>query len=294
MANPQIEEGYLKIANDYMDALIRTRIPGEARQLLDLIIRKTWGWSKKEDFISLSQFVHAVGISRAKIIEARKVLIKMNLIDLVKVDGLVKYRVNKNYKTWIPLPKKGVRKTGLGSPEYRNGESGIPDDVRNTGTGESGIPELGGAGIPDTQKTLLQKTLYKKQENVPADEEEILVEAIDEELSELLLAQILKHHPKWKLAKPGEQKKARKDWPLIIAKLRRIDFRSVEDIREMIVWATENDFWTGNIRGADSLRRNWDSMQAQQERDSKKLENMTDEAAARLVFENLKKRRGKA
>jgi len=52
MANPQIENGYTRIANETMDALAKIRIPGQARQVLDFILRKTYGWNKKTDMIS--------------------------------------------------------------------------------------------------------------------------------------------------------------------------------------------------------------------------------------------------
>ena len=57
MANPQKENGYTAIANEIMEALCRHRIPGEDRQVLDVIFRKTYGFNKIEDYISLSQFV---------------------------------------------------------------------------------------------------------------------------------------------------------------------------------------------------------------------------------------------
>jgi phage replication O-like protein O len=56
MNSPQLENGYTRIANELLDALIRYRIPGEERQVLDVIIRKTYAYGKKEDRISLSQF----------------------------------------------------------------------------------------------------------------------------------------------------------------------------------------------------------------------------------------------
>jgi hypothetical protein len=51
--SPQLENGYVKIANELWDALCRTRIPGECRQVLDAIIRS---WNKKADQISYTHF----------------------------------------------------------------------------------------------------------------------------------------------------------------------------------------------------------------------------------------------
>ena len=38
MANPQTENGYTKIANEIMEALAHIRIPGEAMQVLLVIL----------------------------------------------------------------------------------------------------------------------------------------------------------------------------------------------------------------------------------------------------------------
>ena len=46
MANPQKENGYIMIANEIMEALAKYRIPGEQRQCLDVILRKTYGYDR--------------------------------------------------------------------------------------------------------------------------------------------------------------------------------------------------------------------------------------------------------
>jgi phage replication O-like protein O len=108
MANPQKENGHTQIANEVMEALGRIRIPGEARQVLDVIIRKTWGWNKKNDQISLSQFCLATSMKKDKIIRARNKLQKMNLICVSQKgnDLCQTYLFNKDFESWKPFPKK--------------------------------------------------------------------------------------------------------------------------------------------------------------------------------------------
>ena len=97
MANPQAENGHIDIANEIMDAFASIRIPGEARQVLDFIIRKTWGWQKKEDLIPLSQFILATKLKKATICKAIKKLELMNLVITQKGnDGITKYNINKD------------------------------------------------------------------------------------------------------------------------------------------------------------------------------------------------------
>ena len=106
MANPQKENGYTPIANDIMDALVGIRIPGEARQMLDFVLRKTYGWGKPSDNISVSQFQAATGIKKPNLIRARKILLEMNLIIIKKDNDIPEYRINKDFETWAPLSKK--------------------------------------------------------------------------------------------------------------------------------------------------------------------------------------------
>jgi len=107
LASPQKENGYTAIANKIMEALASIRIPGEARQVLDVILRKTYGWNKKEDKISLSQFKKATGLLRPNI-RARGKLLNMNIISVIQKDNtdITTYRFQKDYTKWKPLSKR--------------------------------------------------------------------------------------------------------------------------------------------------------------------------------------------
>jgi phage replication O-like protein O len=110
MPGPQLEEGHIRIANELWEALCRIRIPGEARQVLDAIIRQTYGWGKKQDTISLLQLSQATGLPKPKIIRARKKLQDMNMISVAQKgnDIAPTYSINKYYNKWKSLPKKGT------------------------------------------------------------------------------------------------------------------------------------------------------------------------------------------
>ena len=106
VANPQ-PDSFIKINPDVMEALAKIRIPGEARQVLDFIIRKTWGWHKTWDRIALSQFVLGTNIKKVNILRALSKLMTMNLIIIQKDNANGhKYRFNKDFENWKPLSKK--------------------------------------------------------------------------------------------------------------------------------------------------------------------------------------------
>jgi phage replication O-like protein O len=114
MASPQLEDGYTRISNEILEALARIRISGEEWQVFCVILRKTWGWNKKMDVISISQFTQATGLGRGgvsralnKLLQKRAILKKETLIG-------VTYGVQTDYRKWVPVPKK-ERGSNIGS-----------------------------------------------------------------------------------------------------------------------------------------------------------------------------------
>lgn len=105
MSNPQCEDGYTPIANELLEALSRIRIPGESIQVFWVILRKTYGYRKKEDWIALSQF-RETGIIKTHISRAITKLVDMKIVTK-KGNGIkLTYRINKKYQEWEALPKK--------------------------------------------------------------------------------------------------------------------------------------------------------------------------------------------
>ena len=142
MSSPQLENGYIKIANDIYDAFCRTRISGEERQILDCILRKTYGWNKCEDAISISQFADMTGIQKPHIIRAIKGLLAKNIISVANIgnsiakngnDKIKVYKFIKDYTIWRPLPKKAtLPKMVMGVA--KNGNPSLPKMVTTKDT----------------------------------------------------------------------------------------------------------------------------------------------------------------
>ena len=97
MANPQKENGYTAIANELLDALGLVKLTDYEKTVVIHIWRKTYGFSKKEDWISNSQFVLATGINKGNISRTIKSLRNKGIV--ICRDN--KYlRVNKNWEEW--------------------------------------------------------------------------------------------------------------------------------------------------------------------------------------------------
>lgn len=109
MANPQVENGYTKIANEIMDALIRQEdLSGQELRVSLFILRKTYGFNKKEDYISLSQIGKAIKASKIRCSQIVNSLQLMKIL-IVKenINGKTKkYMFNKDYEQWNTVNKK--------------------------------------------------------------------------------------------------------------------------------------------------------------------------------------------
>jgi len=105
LANPQKENGYTPISNEILDALIKTKINSDAWKLTLFIIRKTYGFNKKQDKIALSQFVLATQLKKSVVCRGLNRLQNMNIIIRIANDECTIYRFNKDFDTWKPLAK---------------------------------------------------------------------------------------------------------------------------------------------------------------------------------------------
>jgi phage replication O-like protein O len=265
---PQTEDGFTRIANELMDALARTRISGEARQVLDAIIRKTYGWQKTSDDISLSQFMLITGLKKPTICKAIKKLISMNIIikrgcadSLFTKQGKAvtsTYSVQKNHKFWKPLPKKET----LGHVTQKgNVESSEPEALPKKET----LHDVAQIGNDVTQKG--NKTLPKKIPTIESlKKTSFSPNSAEYGLAKLLFDLILKRDS-------GHKHPDLEMWAGHIDDLIRLDGRKPDDIKTVIVWCqsgktTESKFWMNNILSTDKLRQQFDTLRLKMEVDN--------------------------
>ena len=96
MTNPQKENGYTAIANEILEQLVKRSLLGAELSIILFVIRKTYGFHKKSDAISLTQFEKGTGLSRPTICKTLKNLYGMHI--LVK-NPLISF--NKHYDEWL-------------------------------------------------------------------------------------------------------------------------------------------------------------------------------------------------
>jgi phage replication O-like protein O len=128
MASPQKENGYTATAHELVEAFCGLQVSGGAHRILRFIERKTYGYNKKWDKISLSQFELMTTLDRRTITRALEELENANIIKINR-DGITNsYSINKDYETWVgvktPLGAKMTAARGENAHETR-GENAI-------------------------------------------------------------------------------------------------------------------------------------------------------------------------
>ena len=98
MTSPQKENGYTAIAHEILEQLVKTALLGSELRIILFILRKTYGFQKKEDRISLTQFEKGTGLSRPTVVKTLKNLISRNI--LVKT-ALLEIKFNKYWDSWV-------------------------------------------------------------------------------------------------------------------------------------------------------------------------------------------------
>lgn len=94
MANPQPNQ-FTKISNELYEAIMQTDFTKRQRNILDLVLRMSYGCRKKHAILRPSDF-EIVGVGRNHVQQELKILINSNVL---LVQGEI-YQLNKDYDTW--------------------------------------------------------------------------------------------------------------------------------------------------------------------------------------------------
>ena len=180
---------------------------GSCWQVLLVIIRKLYGFDKKEDWIEYSQMSKMCGLSKSRISESIKLLRNHGIVTQTRNGIKQCIGINKNFHV---------------VPQIRNSTGFQCKPFRESGS-------------------LLQKKLYKIKKNYSPNSDEY-------QTSELLFSLIQQRDPRAK--SPDYQK-----WAVHVDRLIRLDKRSPEQIKVVVNWCQNDDFWKNNILSTEKLRK---------------------------------------
>lgn len=103
MAKPQLRNGYTPIANELLEAIYKTNFTSTELKIIFLVMRCTYGFSRKEYTLSLSYIANGIGVSKRYVSSSVGKLIEDNVLQVVKEHTDTQSRIlklNKNYEEW--------------------------------------------------------------------------------------------------------------------------------------------------------------------------------------------------
>lgn len=223
--------------NSIIDELLPELSHSELKCYL-CVLRKTKGWNKEEDAISVSQFMKVTGLSNKAVISACESLVEREILERKSGDRNTGIYSIKTYKTTTSeksslvknFPATSEKSSPVTSEKSSHTINNIKNNIQNNNTSSSG-------------KNFQPRTKAKK--NVFSDD--------DLKAAEWIFHLIRKLNPSFKEPKF-------ESWANDIRLMRERDNRTHKDICELFKWANQDRFWSVNILSPATLRAKWDQL----------------------------------
>jgi phage replication O-like protein O len=198
MANPQLENGHTRFANEIIEEWIKTPLTVRQLKVLIAIARKTYGYGKKTDVLSISQISEMTGIDQR---ETKRTMSELAGMKMVSRDGM-KTGIQKDHDLWtihfkgvgnLPVGKlptvgklPGVGGTIEKTLILRKGGVGdLPTHKRNTTTKEIYSPDFDKFWTSYPKRKRVSKFLaFKAFKKINPDSEllEVMLKKLDEQI----------------------------------------------------------------------------------------------------------------
>jgi phage replication O-like protein O len=267
MANPQLEDGYTRLANEIIDALMRTNLSAYQMRLLWAIWRETYGYQKKQDWISNSQLVEMTGLKKSHVSRTLSELKARNIV--TRLGNKISF--NKDYQAWTKLPirvtvtNSGNKVTDWGNRSYQSGGTQKKKVIKKVSKVKNppSIPPF----LPNLPRE------QRPEQTLPYSEERSIFVSNQPDpyrLANYLFRRIVEHNPRARLLGYSHAQKEHtiegwaKDIDLLLRKdLNHLNGDRSQAVGTVIEWATSHPFWSANILSGAKLREKWDTLTMQ-------------------------------
>ncbi|RPE02967.1 Replication protein O [Candidatus Pantoea deserta] len=252
-----LEDGYTRIANELLEAVMLAGMTQHQLLVFMAVMRKTYGFNKKVDWVSNEQLSQLTGMLPHKCSAAKSALVKRNILTQEgRLTG-----INKELNEWEnePYPKK------VNLPE----------------SGKKCLPESGNRSYPNRVTTKDNITKDKKDikhtsensgessderlKSLPVVRPEAAVHSQKGDkwgtADDLLAAQWI--FSRVQVITPTAQQPNWPAWANDIRLMRDSLKTSHREICEVFTWANGNQFWQTNILSPSKLRKQWATLKAQ-------------------------------
>lgn len=132
-----LDDGFTRIANEILEAVMHAGLSQHQLLVFMAVMRKTYGFNKKSDWVSNEQLSELTGILPHKCSAAKSALVKLGILTQTgRVIG-----INKTVSEWSSLPVKGTEK----KPYLK--KVNLPE------SGKKSLPESGNGYYPNQVNT---------------------------------------------------------------------------------------------------------------------------------------------
>ena len=122
-ANPQLENGYTRIANELFEAIIEYPFTCAELRIILLIIRRTYGWRTSKSYISYGSVARKLRMDIRYIKRRINKLIFENVLVKEKTEWENRIGLNKQYTSWQLWKTERIRNSRpLGSGQQATGK----------------------------------------------------------------------------------------------------------------------------------------------------------------------------
>lgn len=171
-----LDDGFTRIANELLEAVMRAGLSQHQLLVFMAVMRKTYGFNKKSDWVSNEQISVLTGILPHKCSAAKSTLVKRGILTQTgRVIG-----INKAVSEWSSLPVKGTEK----KPYLK--KVTLPE------SGKKSLPESGNAYYPNQVNTKDKHTKDNKDNinNPPKSPRAVSFDASAVQLPDWISAEI--------------------------------------------------------------------------------------------------------
>lgn len=171
-----LDDGFTRIANELLEAVMHAGLSQHQLLVFMAVMRKTYGFNKKSDWVSNEQISVLTGILPHKCSAAKSTLVKRGILTQTgRVIG-----INKAVSEWSSLPIKGTEK----KPYLK--KVTLPE------SGKKSLPESGNAYYPNQVNTKDKHTKDNKDNinNPPKSPRAVSFDASAVQLPDWLSAEI--------------------------------------------------------------------------------------------------------
>lgn len=245
---------YTQVPNILLDEWLNILGHAELKVIL-FIVRKTIGYHKVRDKISILQIQENTGLTRSNVTSAVKSLINRKLIKKVTsgkngasssyyelVISELSNNSDQSCSNTGTSPKKGLVENNLGS-------SGELETIQIILTSP-----VAGPTKESVLKPIRKEKCKRKSEQVPPSADAV-------ELTDFFISSIKRRDEAF-------QKKDPSKWTQELDRLMRIDGRKRDEIEDLILW-TESDykFWRSACMSPENLRKNFSKIKVKKDSD---------------------------